>query len=314
MTDKFSFKVILILCLSLLFSSCMPPILRYELAEKPDFKSMAITGLTEDQKIIEVSDKYKDNLSDGTNFWIVIQENGEYKIGMFNLTNGKVTDLKALKDDEYNPENPFYWDNLQVSKQGFFGACCGACMAQTAIGGTTDKYSFNATKYVWGNKEFKIMISYSFVLEQKTINYGGSRYSHGDTEVKTKSQGQCTQQFIKGEDFINIENFTGYDNGFSTKAVTKTRYYRLTDNIFTSIQPMTLDMTETSRLFIYDLEKKSSWGAELQFKEQNYVDAAVSKDGSIIGILVGTPGKYELRQYDTKSYIRAVKTLITVQD
>jgi hypothetical protein len=280
---------------------CAPNIVRYKMDEPQNKQVFKISGLSLKDEVVEIFDTYSDQVTDETNLWICTKQLQKYSVGKLNVLTGEITDLTPITN--YDRQKTFYWTMLNEQGMGAGAQVGNALMAMT-IGQSTDKYGFSAEKVFWGDPDHKVMIDYQY--KQKT----SSGYSYSTTTT----QSAATQKFIKGEEIYSIGSSAGYSDTYALRMVKKARYYPVSENTYVGFQPNSQKMNTIADMFVYDISKASSIGADMDFGKPNYyIDAAVTKDGKKTIIVTGMKGAYSIIVFNTSDVVRAVKLMKAIQ-
>ena len=281
--------------IALLLTGCGPT--RYSMKE-PEFKDIQITGLGPDNEIVEATDVYNNQSAGDNAGWLVMKQGKQYQVGILDIATGSVSNLQPL--DTYSPDKPLYWTKLTENKMSGGSKCLGACMSQTAFGGTTEDYSFIAEKYFWGNDQHRVHLEYSLKKSASA--------SFGSTSTSTETGGRL--KFLQGDNTMEPLSIYGHQDIFATNSnVLKSRYYPIGEKQYLSVQPEEPRGASRIAIIYFDLgSEKSSWGAQYSIPER-YVDCCISKDGKIIEVIMGKEGRYTLRRYTQESINPNVKAL-----
>jgi hypothetical protein len=297
---------ILALCalVALIGQGCQPTGVRY-MFDAPKAEVSPLKGLNGEDEIIEVTDFNGTNWAEGNNLFTVIHRGDDYLAGRLDLTTGQVSDLAIVPG--YKEEKPLYWTRLEEDQLSGLGKCWGGCMASTPCGGTTGRYGFNAEKIAWGNENKKVMLSYQFEQIQQTQSTG-----YRSSQTVTTVNAALTQKFIEGDTIITIEKSDGFYKAFnSTGNIKRARYYPIDANTYLSFQPDGMDKDNKITDFItYNLKERKSMGADLDFPGDDgnfYVDGGVTRDGALVAIVTGEPGKYKVNRYNSTAFVKAVR-------
>ncbi|RMF54404.1 MAG: hypothetical protein D6748_16460 [Calditrichaeota bacterium] len=283
----------------LLVYGCSSSLIRYVITEPPVEAEIDIKGLEPKDKIIEVSDVYNGSYCAGDTFWVVVKRKKKYLLGKIDIRSGNVNHLVPM--EAYDPRHPIYWTTLEENQMGFMGKVKGSFLARMTGNGTTDKYGFEAEKVFWGEQNHLVSITYQWKKnEDKMIDIA---YENSAS----------TQRFLIGNDVIDMLASHGYNWAFfRTGNVRKCRFYPAGDNTYLGIEPNTLEDTYVVTFVVFDTQLKESWGADLDFRVP-YVDGAVTRDEQLVGIVVGKPGSYSIKQYPVQSFVRNVKLHKAIQ-
>jgi hypothetical protein len=294
---------------SILQVGCGANLVRYVMDEPP-FTDIEVKGIDNEDQIIEVSDAYKNQVNDDGTFWCVVYKDGNYQLGKLNVETGEIKDLSPLSETDYSEEQSIYWDSFNEEGMGGGEACIGACLSQTAFGGTTDKYGLNAQKNIWGNPENTVKVSYQYTQEQSTSTY----------YTTTSWQSGATQTFSKNDKVATINVSDGYVHAFNLRAGKYARYYPIDDNNYLGLQEQNKDGENMLYVITYLLNfndesaNQKSFGARLENLDGIYVDGCVTRDGKIACIILKKGyDKYIIQRANTKDLVKNVKMFRTIQ-
>lgn len=293
--QKFLLCFISLVLVTLLLTSCGPT--RYSMKE-PEFKDVQVMGLDPKNEIVEATDIYNNQTAGDNVYWLVVKQDKKYHIGHLDISSGVVTNMQPL--DTYSPEKPLYWTKLAEAKMSGGSQLLGACMSQTAFGGTTEDYSFIAEKYFGGDEQHRVHIEYS-LKESGSASWN---------EKRTEKSWAGRLKFLFGDNTMEPLSIYGHQDIFTPNSnVLRSRYYPIGERQYLSVQPEEPKGASRIAIIYFDLGRdKSSWGAQYSLPKK-YVDCCVSKDGKIINFIMGKEGNYFMRQYTPTSIIANVKAL-----
>jgi hypothetical protein len=272
---------------------------------EPKSNDVSITGVDKSDEILEISDSYKENYTDGKDFWIVINRGSQTYLGKIDFTSGTVSNLTVLNDYDIDKKS-IYWSLYDEDYHGV-----GQKILNFLSPDNSRKwYVFSGGKNVWGDSKKQIFYGYAWNDNSKVVSE--------NVKFKTisNSEDRIIYTTFQNEDqTIFITKTYGYsyfiDDGNHTGK--KCRIYKVNNNTFIGMQPSDLTACDAICFFTYELNNQTgfgtSYGAKVKDLDGYYIDAAIDKEGKQIGVIYMRAGKYTLKKYDAMEFAKSIKKL-----